>query len=145
MKLCSLQGSSADSTKIQDLHLVSQAGVFIQQRGSWKCFLWGCSPLPVVLSSGAALSLDFATWGLRLVPGALFGSWRLLPSESFVLLRVRLSPFSRGREFFMNCDLRSVSFSTQGFSWGFSWAVFECMMTETSHTLVPGMSMQGIL
>ena len=44
MKLCSLQGSSADNTKIQDLHLASQAGVFIQQRGSWKCFLWGCFP-----------------------------------------------------------------------------------------------------
>lgn len=92
-------------------------------------------PLPAVFSSCAALSLDFATWGLRLVPGALFGSWRLLPSESFVLLRVRLSPFSRGQGLFMNCDLRSVSFSSQGFS----WAVFECMTTESSHVLVPGM------
>lgn len=53
-------------------------------------------PLPAVFSSCAALSLDFATWGLRLVPGALFGYWRLLPSESFVLLRVRAESFQQG-------------------------------------------------
>lgn len=48
MKLPRRPGSCADSRKIQELPLASQAGVFIQQRGSWRRLLWGvASLLPV--------------------------------------------------------------------------------------------------
>lgn len=40
-KLPRQPGSSAEGTKIQDLHIASQAGVFIQQSGSRKRVLWG--------------------------------------------------------------------------------------------------------
>lgn len=40
-KLPRQPGSSAEGTKIQDLRLASQAGVFIQQSGSRKRVLWG--------------------------------------------------------------------------------------------------------
>lgn len=68
MKLPRRPGSSADSTKIQELHLASQAGVFIQQREAENVsfgdgFSSSCGLRAGMFSSWTASIPDFAISG----------------------------------------------------------------------------------
>lgn len=92
MKLPRWPGSSADGTKIQELHLVSQAGVFIQQRGSRKYLLWGWL-LCFLWAKDLEYFPSWLCWSLTLPlldrrpdSGALFGLRGWLLWGPFILL-----------------------------------------------------------